>query len=113
FLGTLDLTTRSQAEAGAENLLVHFRHLRRYTDTYATKAAELTRAGITGAAQGAAMRAWNTEEGDALRPVAKDRDRLDEAANKLERLIREGGGKAASTPAGRAGFMIRAIASLA
>ena len=41
----------------------------------ATKAAELGRAGITGAAQGAALRDWDKAEGDALRPVAEDLDR--------------------------------------
>ena len=112
FVGTLDPTTRGQAETLADRMLNQFRLLYRFTDASATKAAELRRAGITGAAQGAAMRAWNAEDGDALRPVAADLGRLEEAAGELEHLLRGGGDGAASTRAGRAGFMIRAIASL-
>jgi erythromycin esterase len=112
FMSTLDPMMRRQAEALAETLLNHFRLLYRFTDASARKAGDLTRAGATGAARGAAMQAWNIEEGDALRPVAEDLDRLDEAAGALGRLF-QGGDHAASSPAGRAGFMIRAITSLA
>jgi erythromycin esterase len=113
FVGTLSPKTRTRAEALAGQVLNHFGRLYRYTDGLATKAAEFTRAGITGAAQGAAMQNWDKAEGDALRPVAEDLDRLDETAAALERLLREGGDHAAAAPAGRAGFMMRAIASLA
>jgi erythromycin esterase len=109
FVGTLDPTRRSQAEALADTVLNRFNSLSRYTDARTSKAAELGRAGVTGDAQGAAMRAWAQSEGDALRPVAEDRDRLEEAAEALERLLRGG----SNAPAGRAGFMIRAIASVA
>jgi erythromycin esterase len=54
-----------------------------------------------------------TSEGDELRPVAEDLDRLEQAAGALERLLGDGGNKVGSTRAGRTGFMIRAIAGLA
>jgi erythromycin esterase len=113
FVGTLDPMRRSRAEAPAESVLNHFGRLWRYTDALATKAIELGRTGVTGAARDAAIRAWQQSEGDPLRPVAEDLDRLEEAAGVLVRLLREGGDGAAGTPAGRAGFMIRAITSLA
>jgi erythromycin esterase-like protein len=113
FVRALDPITRSRAEALAEKLLNHFGRLNRYIEALTTKAAKLGRAGVTGAAQGAAIRAWNQSEGDALRPAVEDLDRLDEAAGALVRLLRESGDGTAFTPGGRAGFMIRAITSLA
>jgi erythromycin esterase-like protein len=113
FLGTLNRTAQSRAEAPAENLLHHFGRLWRYTDALANRAAELGRASVAGAAQGEAIRAWQQSEGDAIRPVAEDLIALEEAARKLDRLLRDAAGSAAGAPAGRAGFMIRAIASLA
>jgi erythromycin esterase-like protein len=104
FVGTLDPLTRSRAEALAENVLGHFGRLFRYTDALATKLAELGRTGVTGSAQSAAIRAWDLSEGDTLRPLASDLDRLNEAADDLESLLHE--------PGSRAGFMIRAIASV-
>lgn len=59
------------------------------------------------------MQIWDRTDGEAFRPVAADRAGLDEAAAALERLLRGGSGSAASTPAGRAGFMTRAVTSLA
>jgi erythromycin esterase len=106
FIATLNPATQSQAGILAENVLHHFGRLFRYTGALAAKAAELGRAGVTGAAQNAAMQAWEKNEGEALRPTAEDRDRLDEAARALARLTGE-------RPAGRGGFMIRALASLA
>jgi erythromycin esterase-like protein len=113
FLRTLDPVTRSGAEALAEKVLNHFGRLNRYTEARPTKSGELGRAGVTGAAQGAAIRAWDQSEGDALRPAAEDFDRLEEAAGALERLLRESGDGAAFTPTARTGFMIRAITGLA
>jgi erythromycin esterase len=113
FVGTLDSRMRSRAEAPAESVLDHFGPLWRYTSALATKATELRRAGVTGAARDAAIRAWEQSEGDSLRPVAEDLDRLEEAAGALVRLLREGGDGDAGTPAGRAGFMVRVITSLA
>jgi erythromycin esterase len=107
FVGTLDPLARRQAEPLAENTLKSFGRLYHYTDALVTKLAELGRAGVTGAARDDAMRAWDRSEGDALRPVAEDLDRLEQAAGALERVLRDG------EPAGRAGFTIRAIASLA
>jgi erythromycin esterase len=112
FVGTLDPTRRRQAEALAEIILNRFGRLNRYTDALATKSEELGRAGVTGPARDAAIQAWNQSEGDALRPVAADLAPLEDAASALDHLLR-GGGTAAGTPAGRTGFMIRAIASLA
>jgi erythromycin esterase len=109
FVGILSPTTRTRAQALAGSVLNHFGRLYRYTDALAAKAAGLTRSGITGAA----IRDWDKAEGDALRPVAEDLDRLGETAAELQRLLREGADHAAGAPAGRAGFMIRAIASLA
>jgi erythromycin esterase-like protein len=104
----------NQAEALAEKVLKHFGRLNRYVDALAAKAAELGRAGVTGAAQGAAIRAWEQSEGDGLRPVAEDFDRLEQSTATLERLLRQAGSNAPRTPAAvREGFMIRAIASLA
>ncbi len=113
FVRTLDPVTRSRAEALAEDVVHYFGRLNRYADALAAKTAELGRAGVTGAAQGAAIQAWNKSEGDALRPVAEDLDHLEKATGALERLLRKGGDSAASMPAGRAGFMIRAITGLA
>ena len=113
FVGTSRSPERTVAEALAEKVLNHFGRLNRYTEALAIKAAELGRAGVTGAAQGAAIRAWDQSEGDALRPAAEDLDRLGEAAGALERLLRESDDGAVFRPAGRAGFMIRAITSLA
>ena len=113
FVGKLSSKTRSRAEALADSVLSHFGRLNRYIEALATKAGELGHAGIiTGAAQGAAIQAWDKTEGDALRPVAADLDRLDEAAGALLQLLRGSDDNAASVPAGRAGFMIRAITSL-
>jgi len=113
FAGTLSPTMRTRAQALAGAVLNHFGRLYRYADALAAKAADLTRAGITGPAQGAAIRDWNKAEGDALRPVAEDLDRLGETAAALQHLLREEADHAAGVPAGRAGFMIRALASLA
>lgn len=105
---------RNEAEGLAENVLNHFGRLNRYVDALAAKAAELGRAGVTGAAQSTAIQAWEQSEGDALRPVAEDLKRLEQSTAALERLLRQSGGNEARTPAsGREGFMIRAIASLA
>jgi erythromycin esterase len=104
FVRALDPTRRSRAEALADDVLYRFGRLFRYTDALANKAGELGRAGVRGAAQGTAIQAWNESEGDALRPVAEDLDRLEQAAGELELLLRGNGD---------AGFMIRAIASLA
>jgi erythromycin esterase len=104
FVQTMDPATRSPAEALAEDVLSHFGRLYRYTDALATKLAELGRAGVTGAAQGAAIRAWGQSEGDRLRPVAADLDSLNQRAGDLQRLLHR--------PGDRAGFMVRAIASL-
>jgi len=104
---------RYDAEPLAENVLNYFGRLNRYIDALAAKANELGRAGVTGAAQSTAIRAWDQSEGDALRPVAEDVDRLTQSAAALERLLRQRGGNATRIPAGREGFMIRATASLA
>jgi erythromycin esterase len=113
FVRTLG-SMRNQAEALAEKVLNSFGRLNRYVDALAAKAADLGRAGVTGAAQSTAIRAWEESEGDALRPVAEDLDRLEQSTAALERVLRQSGGNAARTPAaGREGFMIRAIASLA
>ncbi len=105
---------RNQTEALAEKVLNHFGRLNRYVDALAAKAAGLGRAGITAAAQSTAIRAWEQSEGDGLRPVAEDLDRLEQSTAALERLLRQSGGNTVRTPAaGREGFMIRAIASLA
>ncbi len=105
LVGTLDPAARVEAEPLADRMLDHFRLLYRFIDARAAKAAALRRAGITGDAQGAAMRAWNTEEGETLRPVAKDVGGVEEASGELERLLRPRDG--------RARFMSRAIASIA
>ena len=91
FTGTLKPTIRRQAEPLAEDVLNHFARLFRYTDALATKAAE----------------PGDQTAHDALRPMAEDLDRLNDAAGALERLFESG------APPGRAGFMIRALASLA
>ena len=78
--------TRRKAEPLAENVLNHFGRLFRYTDALATKAVE----------------PGDQTAHDALRPRAEDLDRLKDAVGALERLLR-----------GRAGFMSRALASLA
>jgi erythromycin esterase len=113
FLGTLGPKTRSRAEALADSILNRFGRLNRYADALAAKNTELGRAGVTGAAQGAAIQAWDKSEGAPLRPVAEDLDRLQKAAGDLEHLLRKNSDSVASTPAERAGFMIRAITSLA
>ena len=113
FADTLDSVVRGRARPLAEDLLTHFALLDRYAEALATKAAELGRAGIAGDAQGTVIRAWNQSEGDALRPKAEDLNRLEEAAEALDRLLQGNGDGEAFTPGGRAGFMIRAIASLA
>jgi erythromycin esterase len=112
FLSTLDPPQRrSEAQSLAESLLAHFQRLNAYTDAIVAKFAELAHAGVTGAARDAAIRAWNQAEGDALRPRAADVASLDEAARALGTLL--GGRGGVSAPAGRTGFMIRAITSLA
>jgi erythromycin esterase len=113
FVRTVDPMRRDRAGALAERVLSHFGRLSRFTRARAAKAAELGRAGITGAAQRAAMQAWDKADGDAFRPVAADRAGLDDAAGALERLLRDGSERQVSIPAGRAGFMTRAVASLA
>jgi erythromycin esterase len=85
FIGTLDPMTQREAAPLAENVLNHFGRLFRYTDALATKAVEL----------------GDKTAHAALRPVAADLDRLEEAADALKRLL-----------GGRAGFMSRALASL-
>lgn len=112
FVRTLDPVTRSRAEALADSVLDHFGRLNRYPEALAAKAAKLGREGVTGAAQGAAIQAWNHSDGDVLRPIAADLDPLQVAADEFGRLLRGHNG-AAGTPAGRAGFMIRATAGLA
>lgn len=105
---------RDQAETLAENALNHFGRLNRYVESLAAKASALGRAGVTGAAQSTAIRDWEESEGDGLRPVAEDLDRLERATAALERLLRQSGVSAERAPAaGSEGFMIRAIASLA
>ena len=59
------------------------------------------------------MRAWDQSVGDALRPVPEDLDRLEKAANALERLLHGAEASAGAKAANRTGFMIRAITSLA
>lgn len=113
FVGTLDPARRKQAGAFAENVITHFWRLFHYTDSLATKAGELGRAGVRGAAQSAAIQAWDRSEGDALRPLAEDLDRLEQAAGRLELLLRVAANDMAGASAARAGFMIRAIAGLA
>jgi erythromycin esterase len=113
FVDALDSITRSRAEPLAERVLIHFGSLNRYAEALAAKAAELGRAGVIGDAQGAAIQAWNKSEGDALRPVATDLNSLNAAAVELERLLQEKVDGTTLAPARRAGFMIRAIASLA
>lgn len=118
FVAALGPMTRSRAEALAENVLNRFGRLYRYTDALVTKGAELGRSGVIGAALSGAMRAWDKTDGDALRPVPADLHLLDESAGALERLLRQNGDREDNdhptrTPPGRAGFMIRAIASLA
>lgn len=113
FVGTLDPMIRSQAGALAEKVLNYFGRLYRYTDARATKIAALNRAGVSGAAQSDAMQAWDKTEGDALRPVVNDLNRLDEAAGALVHLLQGRGDSAAGASAGRTGFMVRAITSLA
>ncbi len=113
FVSALDPIKLSRAEPLAEKVLIHFGLLNRYAEALAAKAAELGRAGVTGAAQGTAIQAWNQSEGDALRPVAADLDSLNGSAEELKSLLREDRNSGVFSPAGRAGFMIRAIASLA
>ncbi len=62
FVGTLSPTIRTSAEALADSVLHRFGRLYRYTDALAAKAADLGRVGITGAAQGAAIRDWDKAE---------------------------------------------------
>jgi erythromycin esterase len=111
FVGILGSKTRNRAEALADDVLNHFGRLNRYADALAEKINELGGAGVTGAARGAALQAWDKTDGDALRPMAEDLNRLEQAAGALVPLLRSGN-SAVGTPASRAGFMIRAIASL-
>ena len=108
---TLNLKARARAEGLAADVLNHFGRLNRYTDALADKLNDLGRRGITGAAHAAAIQAWNETDGDALRPVPEDLQRLEVAAAALIPLLRSGG-SAASSPGNRAGFMIRAITSV-
>jgi erythromycin esterase len=111
FLRTLG-GTRKEAEKLGEQVLEHFGRLNRYVEALAAKAAELGRAGVTGAAQGAAIQAWQKVEGDALRPVAGDLNDLLESTAALERLLRQGD-RTRRQVVEREGFMLRAIESLA
>jgi erythromycin esterase len=110
FLGTLNPKTRERAKTLADDALNYFGRLNRYTDALAEKLNELGRAGISGTAQGAAIQDWNKTDGNALRPVAEDLERLEQSADTLVTLFRTGD-TTGGTP-GRAGFMVRAITSL-
>jgi erythromycin esterase len=105
---------QNQAAPLAEDVLNHFARLNRYAEALAEKAAEIQRAGVTGAAHSTAIRDWEQSEGEKLRPVADDLDRLQRSTAALERLLRQSRDHAVPTPAaGGEGFMIHAIASLA
>jgi erythromycin esterase len=113
FVDTLTpAARRKRAEMLANNVLEHFGRMNRYIDALAAKNAELGRAGVMGAAQGAAMKAWEESDGDRLRPSAADLDQLRDAAGELQHLL-QGTDHAGEAPAGREGFMARAVAGLA
>ena len=111
FLRTLG-GTRKEAEKLGEQVQAHFGRLNRYVEALTARAAELGRAGVTGAAQGAAIQAWQKVEGDALRPVAGDLNGLLESTAALERLLQQGD-RTRTQVLEREGFMLRAIESLA
>jgi len=89
------------------------RRLWQYSDALAKKNEELGRARVTGAARGAAMRAWEQTAGETLRPLAEDRDRLDEAASELAGVLLRATTPRTGVAARRKGFMIRAVMGLA
>ena len=111
FVGTLPLASRDSAKTLAEDLLTYFGRLYRYTDALAKKIAALGHAGTSGAAMGEAIQAWNKSEGDAIRPVTDDLQRLQGAVDALKSLI--GSEKERGTSGARTGFMVRAITGLA
>jgi erythromycin esterase len=113
FVRTTDPARRDRAQALAERVLEHFGRLSRFAPARAAKAAELGRAGITGAAQSEAMQRWDQTDGDAFRPGAGDHAGLAESAGTLVRLLGDGREGVAGVRAGRAGFMARAVTSLA
>lgn len=111
FVSTLPSASRNRALALAEDVLSSFGRLYRYTDALAKKIAGFGHAGISGAAMGDAIQAWNKSEGDALSPVAEDLKRLQDSVDALNSLLRSDGGRGITS--GRTGFMVRAITGLA
>jgi erythromycin esterase len=111
FVSSLASASRNRAQALAEDVLSSFGRLYRYTDALANKIAGFGHAGISGAAMGDAIQAWNKSEGDALRPAAEDLKRLQDSVDALNSLLRSDSER--GMPAGRIGFMVRAITGLA
>ncbi len=111
FVSTLPSPSRNRAQTLAENVLTSFRRLYRYTDALAKKLAASEHAGISGDAMRDAIQGWNKSEGDAIRPVAEDLARLEQSVHALNSLLRDESER--DRPAGRTGFMVRAITGLA
>lgn len=112
FVGALDAKAQPRAQELAGKILQHAGRLWQYTDALGKKNEELGRARVTGAARGTAMRAWEQTEGEALRPLAEDRDRLDEAARELAGILLRAATHRTGAAARRTGFMIRAVMGL-
>lgn len=113
FVAALGKKAQPQAQELAGNILQHAKRLWQYNNALAKKNQELGRALVTGSARGAALQTWKQNEGEALRPLAEDRDRLDEAARELTDILLNIANRRNSAIARRTGFMVRAIQGLA
>lgn len=92
-----------------EEVLAAFGDLYAYSDARGAKASALTRSGVTGAARGDAMAAWETETGASLRPGREALERLQVVVPRLTSLVTSQ--TSLADPAKR-GFLLRAIANL-
>jgi len=113
FVGTLDGKAQPRVQELAGKVLRHAGRLWQYSDALARKNDELGRSGVTDAARGAAMQVWEQTAGEALRPLAEDRDQLDEAAGELADLLSQAATRGTGSGARRREFMIRAVMGLA
>lgn len=104
----------ARAADAAERAGAALARLQAYTSARARRSAELTAQGIGGADRAAAMAAWETSDGAALRPRRPDRENLEAAVRELEGAIAAGRpGFVRAYGEREVSFMERAIANLA
>lgn len=104
---------RRDALQSADEVLAAFARLHAYVDARAAISTELSKAGSIGSVRAEAMAAWEREAGAALRPRKDALNRLQQAVDRLSKMIAQHAMEFAEVHGARKrGFITRAIANL-